>query len=165
MQAQSVKKPKETLHEAAFFGYLNKIEQHIAYGSDLNQKDDYGSTPLNVAITFGRDDVALALIEAGADLTITTPDGSTPIHTSAFFGRVEVVEALIRNGADLNAKNSYGSTALMTVQAPFDQLKPAYDEISRNLGPMGFRLDYKKLRENHKQIEKKLLAAINKQKQ
>lgn len=158
LSAQTTK-PRETLHEAAFFGYLNKVKEHIAYGTDLNQKDDFGSTPLNVAITFGRTDIALVLIEAGADLTVTTLDGSTPLHTAVFFGRVEVVDALLAKGVDLYARNSYGSTAMQTARAPFDQLKPIYDQISRDLGPMGFKLDYVKLKGNLKTIAGKLEQA------
>lgn len=164
LQAQQGKKPKETLHEATFFGYLDKVKQHIAYGTDLNQKDDYGSTALNVAITFNRTDVALELIDAGADLSITSPDGSTPLHLAAFFGRVDVVDALIAKGVDLQPRNSYGSTPLETAEAPFDQLKPIYDQLSRDLGPMGFKLDYEKLKVNLSLIAVKLQQAINQSK-
>ena len=152
-------KPKTDLSEASFFGDLETVKQHIAYGSDLNKKDEYGSTPLNTAITFGKTEVAIALIEGGADLTITTPDNSTPLHTASFFGRVEIVEALINKGVNIDATNSYGSTALASVSIPFDQIKPAYDQISKDLGPFGFKLDYERLQKARIAISEKLSSA------
>ena len=158
-----VEKPKKTIHEAAFFGDLKEIKNHIEFGTDLNQKDEYGSTPLNVAITFGKYEIAKALIESGADLTTTSADGSTPLHSAAFFGRTQIVDELIKKGVDLTAKNNYGSTALEAVSTPFDQVKPFYDQISRDLGAFGFRLDYEKLQQNRITIVQSLKAALNHQ--
>ena len=162
--AQSeVKEPKQKIHEAVFFGNLEAVKQHIAYGSDLNQKDEYGSTPLSVSITFGKDEIAKSLIEAGSDLTITGPDGSTPLHGAAFFGRVNTVKLLIEKGADLNATNSYGATALSNANTPFDQMKPIYDQVSRDLGPFGFKIDYDELQENRIAITEIIESALNNQ--
>lgn len=134
--------PKMDIHTASLMGNLDAIRQHIQTGSDLNKKDAYGSSPLTIATTFGKTEVAKALIEAGANVNIKSKDGSTPLHTAAFFCRTEIVKALLANGADKNIRNSYGSTALESVSAPFNDVKGIYDQLSRDLGPLGLKLDY-----------------------
>lgn len=136
------KAPAMDIHTAAFFGNLNAIQQHINAGSDLNKKDDYGSTPLISAVIFGKTEVAILLIEAGADLNVTNNEGSTALHSAAFFCRTKIVEALLENGADKNLRNNFGSTPLESVTGPFDLVKPVYDQISKDLGTLGLKLDY-----------------------
>ena len=135
--------PGTGIHAAAFLGDLDAIQQHIKVGSNLNEKDEYGSSPLTIAATFDKTEVALALIEAGADINITNNDGATVLHTAAFFCRKEIVGALLKNGADKSVKNNFGSTALESVSGPFNEVRGIYDEFSKALGPLGFKLDYK----------------------
>lgn len=144
---QVAEAPEVNIHEATFFGNTKQIEAHIAAGSDLNEKDQFGSSPLQVAATFGKPAVAKLLIEAGADIDSRSADGSTPLHTAAFFCRTEIVKALLEAGADLTLRNDYQATALESVMAPFEAVKPAYDEVGKALGPMGLKLDYEQLEE------------------
>ena len=138
----TVKPPQTDLHSAVLFGNLDAVNQHIQAKSDLNKKDDYGSTPLNVAVTFGKTAIAKALINGGADLHTTNTEGSTPLHVASFFCRTDIVKALLEKGADKSLTNNYGSTALMSVVAPFDEVKPIYEQINKDLGPLGLKLDY-----------------------
>ena len=144
---KEVKVPALDIHTAAFIGNIDAIKGHIAAGTDLNVKDQYGSTPLNIAATFGKTEVAIALIEGGADLTTTNIEGSTPLHTASFFCRTEIVKALLAKGADKTSKNVYGSTALQSVSGPFDQAKPFYEQIAKQLGPLGLKLDMERIKE------------------
>ncbi|WP_436517329.1 ankyrin repeat domain-containing protein [Ekhidna sp. To15] len=134
--------PKMTLHEAAFMGNLDALKAHVTAKSDLDEKDQYGSAPLSIAAVFGKPQVAELLIKAGADLNVKSADGSTPLHSASFFGRTEISKMLLNNGADINIRNNYGSTALETISAPFEDMKPFYDQISKDLGPLGLKLDY-----------------------
>ena len=56
--------PHVGIHLAALQGHVDAIRQHIKAGSNLDEKDEHGSTPLIVAVTFGKTEVARALIEA-----------------------------------------------------------------------------------------------------
>ncbi len=152
--------PKRTIQEAAFMGDLNLLQAHIAAGSDLNQKDDYGSTPLIIATTFGKTAVARQLIEAGADLNATGGDGGTALHGAAFYCRIEIVEALLARGVDLSIRNKFGSTALESVDVPFESVKMVYDQISKDLGPLGFKLDYDYLKVTRPQIAEMIRKAL-----
>lgn len=137
-----VKVPQLNIHAAAYLGDLNAIKQHIKAGTDLNQKDEYGSTPLTIAATFGKTEAAKALIEGGADINLSNADGSTPLHVAAFFCRTEIVKALLQKGADKSLRNKYGSTAQESVSGPFQEVKGIYEQINKDLGPLGLKLDY-----------------------
>ena len=143
--SQKVEKPSMDIFAAVFMGNIKAIQQHIDLGTDLNGKDAYGSTPLNIATTFGKTEVALLLIKAGADLNATNADGSTPLHTAAFYCRTEIAEALSEKGVDKSLKNQYGSTALESVLGPFEAVKPIYQQIAKDLGPLGLRLDLERI--------------------
>ena len=145
---ESIKPPSMDIYTAALFGDIKAINQHINAGTDLNQKDDYGSTPLIIASTFGKTEVAKALIKGGADLNVTNNDGGTALHSAAFLCYNEIVEALLENGADKNIRNNFGSTPLESVSGPYKDVKAIYEQFSKDLGPLGLKLDYEQLETN-----------------
>jgi uncharacterized protein len=139
----SVKPPQMDIHTAVVAGKLDVVQQHIAAGSDINEKDPYGgSSPLISASLFGKTEIAKALIEAGADINVQNNDGSTALHTAAFFCRPEIVKMLLAKGANKTIRNNYKSTAYESVAGAFTDVKPTYDVMVKILGPMGLTLDY-----------------------
>jgi hypothetical protein len=142
-EQEPVNPPNVDIHTATLLGDLDAIEQHIKAESDLNVKEPaVGSTPLISAAVFGKTEIARALIEAGAEVNLKNNEGSTPLHSAAFLCRLEIVEMLLENGADKDLLNNYGSTAQQSVMAPFSDVKFIYDQFSKDLGPLGFKLDY-----------------------
>jgi ankyrin repeat protein len=138
-----VKAPQIDIHTAVVTDNLAALKQHIAAGSDINQKDPFGgSSPLISAALFGKTEAAKILIDAGADVNFTNNDGSTPLLTSAFFCRPEIVKMLLDKHADKTIKNKFGSTAYESVVGPYDQVKNFYEAMQQMLGPMGLKLDY-----------------------
>ena len=148
--------PSIDIFTAAFMGDVKSIHQHGKAGTDLNQHDKYGSTPLNIAIVFGKTDAALALINEGANINAKNADGSTPLHNAAFFCRPEIVKVLLENGADKTIKNSYGSTPLESVSGSFEEVKPIYDKLSKDLGSLGLKFDYTYLKTTRPEIAEML---------
>lgn len=96
---------KPMLHEAAAKGDLDQIEQLIAQGADVKEKDKDGNTPLHKAAIHGHVDVARALITEGAKVKTENNAGDTSLHTAAYYGHTAVVELLIANGAKVNSRN------------------------------------------------------------
>lgn len=145
--------PKMGIHEAIIRGDINIAKQHIAAGSDINEKEPKGgSSPLATAITFNKEEIALLLINSEVDINSISNDGSTPLHVAAFFGRTEIVKALLSKNADTSVKNNAGATAYESVVAPFEIVKSIYDKISLDLMPFGFKLDYKELEKSRSVI-------------
>jgi CubicO group peptidase (beta-lactamase class C family) len=148
--------PNVNLHLAVLQGNLDAVKQHIKAGTDLNEKDQFGSTPLIIAVTFGKNDIVKELIKAGADINVTNNEGSTPLHIAAFFARPEIVKSLLDNGADKYLRNIAGSTAYDIVAAPFEYDKELYDKLSAGLKPLGLVLDYEKIKKLRPQIAEML---------
>ncbi len=138
-----VKPPPVDIHTAIVTDNLAALKQHIAAGSNINEKDPYGgSSPLISAALFGKTEAAKILIDAGAEVNFINNDGSTPLHISAFFCRPEIVKMLLDKHADKTVKNKYGSTPYESVVGPYPQVKSVYETMQQMLGPMGLKLDY-----------------------
>lgn len=138
-----VNPPEIDIHTAVITGNQEALKQHIAAGTNINEKDPFGgSSPLISAAVFGKTEEARTLVEAGADLNFQNNDGSTALLSAAFFCRPEIVKMLLDKGADKTIKNKYGATPYETVAGPFAESKNAYDMIGKVLEPMGLRLDY-----------------------
>ena len=155
-QGYAASPPAISLHMAVLQGNLHAVQKHIEAGSELNEKDAYGSTPLIIAITFDKTGVAKALIEAGADVTLGNNEGSTPLHLAAFFGRIKIVKALLDKGADRYLRDPNGSTPFDIVAAPFEDDKAIYDTLKQALAPLGLQLDYEQIEANRPTIAEML---------
>jgi len=142
-KSSSVKAPDVDIHTAVVSGNKEALKQHIAAGTNINEKDPFGgSSPLISAAVFGKTEEAKILIDANADINFQNNDGSTALHTAAFFCRPEIVKMLLEKGADKTIKNKFGATAYESVAGPFKDLKSSYDMMGKVLGPMGLTLDY-----------------------
>ncbi|MEJ0057751.1 MAG: ankyrin repeat domain-containing protein [Bacteroidota bacterium] len=149
----SVKAPDVDIHTAVVTENLEALKQHIAAGTDINEKDPFGgSSPLISAAVFGKTEMAKVLIDAGADINFQNNDGSTALHTAAFFCRPEIVKILLDKNADKTIKNKFGATAYESVAGPFVDVKGSYDMMVTVLGPMGLKLDYVYLEKTRPEI-------------
>lgn len=137
------KAPAIDIHTAVASGNAEAMKQHIAAGSNINEKDPFGgSSPLISAAVFGKTEIAKILIDAGADINFRNNEGSTALHSAAFFCRPEIVKMLLDKKADKTVKNKYGSTAYESVAGPYSDVKSVYEMMQQMLGPMGLKLDY-----------------------
>ena len=147
--------PNVDVFKAAGEGNLDALKQHIAAGTDLNQRtpDGQKSTLLITTAAFGQADAVRMLIEAKADLNLQNKDGNTALHTAAFLCHPEIVEALLKGGADKAIKSNVGATALDGAQAPWDEVKPVYDLLNTILyKPIGMPLDYDRIQQTRPKI-------------
>jgi ankyrin repeat protein len=91
--------PSVDIHQAAREGSIEAVKQHITTGTDVDAKDNDGSTPLHKAALQGRKDIAELLIAKGADVNAKDNLTSTALHWAAAGGHKEVVELLIAEAA------------------------------------------------------------------
>ena len=137
------KAPAIDIHAAVVSGNVEAIKQHLAAGTNINEKDPFGgSSPLISASLFGKTEIARMLIDAGAEINLQNNDGSTALHTASFFCRPAIVAMLLKKGSDKTIKNKFGSTAYESVVGSFTEVKQVYEMMGKMLEPMGLKLDY-----------------------
>ena len=112
--------PDISIHDAALEGNIEAIKQHLAAGTDVNDKGLFGGTPLIFAES--REIIEL-LIVAGADVNYSPANGITPLANAVIRADKESAELLISSGADVNSKDREGDTPLDTVKSSLDFLK------------------------------------------
>ncbi|MGA2862150.1 MAG: quinoprotein dehydrogenase-associated putative ABC transporter substrate-binding protein [Steroidobacteraceae bacterium] len=106
------------LMTAAWTDDAASIKLLVAHKADPNFAGPGNLKPLAIALEYGKDAAAVALVDAGADYRHPMGDaGYTPLML-AVAGRSEAAaQALILKGADVNASNAGGVTALMVAAA------------------------------------------------
>lgn len=137
---QQPERKRSGVYKAAEEGNLEQIKKFIESGVDLNQRDEFGHTPLELA-AFGEhanaakilleagamsssylleevllhDDAetAIVLIEGGVTVNSKFEDGDTVLMMASASGLLSVARKLVAVGADVNAVNRHGSFALL----------------------------------------------------
>ena len=99
-----------TIHLAAETGDFAGVKRYIEEGTDINQGDESGQTPLLLAVFCEREEVVEFLLANGADVNTSRNDGWTPLHMACLMGRKDLAELLIAKGAGVNAKSDDGRT-------------------------------------------------------
>ncbi len=98
------------IHEAAFAGDTQRVQQLLDEGVDVNAADDVG-TALQMALFANQIEMVYLLLEAGAEPNIGGPTG-TPLQMAVASGNIEIVRSLLEHGADPNMGDR--STPLIT---------------------------------------------------
>ncbi len=88
-------------------GDTNAVEKLITSGTDLNQQNELGRTPLIVACLYKDVEMAKYLISKDVDINIKANNGVTALLAVASHSR-ELTELLISKGADIKAKSEEG---------------------------------------------------------
>ena len=100
---------KMTVYKATY-NPAERIEQLIAYGANVDIKDESGFTPLHICCRNGWEGdknnswkshkmIAEILINAGADINAISINGFTPLYLAARNGHLDIVKLLISKGA------------------------------------------------------------------
>jgi ankyrin repeat protein len=107
----------EPIRSVATQGSLRCIRLLLDKGSDVNHRDEYGVTALQVAAQFADLEIVKMLLNAGADVNASERGGHTPLHRAVMrskgTGEHEVVKLLLASGADPNISNKNSETPEM----------------------------------------------------
>ena len=87
------------LHYAAWTGNGPTVRALLSAGARVNDATTSGSTPLMIAMLYGRPDVVEALLAGGADVNARSPSGWTALKEARTRGYRDIAERLIRAGA------------------------------------------------------------------
>ncbi len=103
----------DKLHQVAGSGNVVALNKAIVSGTNIDQVDGFGKTPLFYAVAGRRSPVVADLLQHGADPNHIADDGNSPLHVAAETGDVDIVELLLRSGARPNSLSEQGITPLM----------------------------------------------------
>ena len=100
------------IHVAVEKGDLELVNLLLARRPELDHFDVMGNTPLAIAASKGRRDIAEALLNAGANVNaegtldnalLPRITGITALHAAALKGDIPMMELLLSRGADIHA--------------------------------------------------------------
>ncbi len=99
-----------SIHDATSNGMLERVRAMLKVHPDLVfVRDHHGRTPLHMAVSEEKCDLAKLLLASGADVNARDEEGRTPLHSVR---NAKVLDFLAANGADVNAKTRTGMTLL-----------------------------------------------------
>jgi ankyrin repeat protein len=102
-----------TLHKAIRDSNRNDIISLIDNGSNVDEINDEGLSPLHTATLMENKGIVALLIVAGANVDIKSPvTENTPLHIASSLGNDALVEIFLNEGANFNSSNKEGDTAL-----------------------------------------------------
>jgi len=104
------------MFEAIDVNSLGTVKNLLNNGLSINSKDNYGWTPLMVAIRQNKPRIVEYLIENGADVNCVSVSGWTPLRIASSAGFTPLVKLLLAAGVDVNFKNDKGETALLSAE-------------------------------------------------
>ncbi len=100
-------------------GNFDVLAQKLAHCNNVDERNDSGTTPLELAIAWNQTDAALLLLQNHADPNLAelpgkpmTPYYDRPLAQAVNHNNATVAAALIEAGADVNIQNDEGYTAL-----------------------------------------------------
>ena len=95
----TVEAPDISISEAALNENIEAVKQHIAAGTDVNARDNGGSTPLHQAAINGHKEIAELLIANGADVNAKTKStGKTPLDYAVMGKKTDIADLLRKHG-------------------------------------------------------------------
>lgn len=100
------------LHSAISLQKNRIVRRLLAKGVWTDSIDNYGRTPLNIAIVKGNIDAIYYLIEFGADVKKLHKSGEMPIHGAALRGNEKAIDILLHHGANIESRDDKGRTPL-----------------------------------------------------
>lgn len=91
---------------------IDSVRQHLRYGDDVNQIDEYGFRPLIEAAIVDNLAISKLLLEQGADPNSQDVTGGTALQWAVENNNIKLCQLLLKNRANPNAYNLAGQPLL-----------------------------------------------------
>ncbi|HEY1078965.1 MAG TPA: ankyrin repeat domain-containing protein [Bdellovibrio sp.] len=101
------------LHELASEGNLKSFEKNFTKNTDVDKKDESGSTLLMAAANNGHVNIINFLIKRKANLNLRNKEDGTALYYAIINEQPAASKLLIDNGADVTLINEAGDSALI----------------------------------------------------
>lgn len=114
---------------------FEKVKEHLKYGARINaieRFDGEKETPLSLACSLGKKEMASFLIEQGASVDTKTESGYWSLMAAASKGHKEIVELLLEKGATLNTLTTEGDFIMgLCIHKGYPQIAKLLAEASK----------------------------------
>ncbi len=95
---------------------IDKVNELLADGAEVNASDDDGWTPLHYALMFSGEQpdsrIVKLLIKNGANPSAMTKEGDVAMHQIVVTGDADLIHFTMEHGGNLEVKNGHGETPL-----------------------------------------------------
>ena len=102
-----------SLHKCAEVGDTKTLNELLRQTTQIDVRDEFGETPLFIAVRYDNNHAASLLISRGANVNARNNDGTTPLMMAVLSQNLPLIRDLIKAGADVNASDPDGDTVLM----------------------------------------------------
>ncbi|SFG11076.1 Ankyrin repeat [Novosphingobium sp. CF614] len=90
---------------------LTWLNYLVGHGANVNQSDDHGRTPLQLAVNLGWREGAEFLVEHGARTSASNDAGETPLISAVHRHDMQLMKVLLQAGADPDRADNSGRSA------------------------------------------------------
>jgi serine/threonine-protein phosphatase 6 regulatory ankyrin repeat subunit B len=109
------------LLSSAHCGDFNGVNEGLAQGADINERDENGRTVLFYAVEYlAPIDIGPFIRDSGADASVRDRHGQTPLHYLISISYCDdntiphIIPILLKAGIDVNARDMYGRTPIIS---------------------------------------------------
>lgn len=131
----------ENIFESIASGNIEKVQQYISNGKDINIKDSNQNTLLIYAITNGKNDIVDLLLNTPIDINERNAQGLSALMIASQKNNITAVNWLTTKDVYINAKDKGNFSALMFAS------EMGYSEIVTKLLNKGAKIDEKNLKQ------------------
>ncbi|XP_048338429.1 2-5A-dependent ribonuclease isoform X2 [Sphaerodactylus townsendi] len=103
----------DQLSKAVQEGSIEKVQELLEEGIDINFKMNFGWTALLSAVQGDKEDLVHFLLDNGADPCTKKDNGATPFIVAGITGNVTLLELFLSKGSDIDEHDDNGFTAFM----------------------------------------------------
>ena len=97
MQEKPARIHSPSLHKAAMFGCARAAKALIENGADVNKGDNFGNTPLHMAIISGGDVKVIETLIAKANLCVKSNKGQNALHVAVKHHRIDTIKLIVNH--------------------------------------------------------------------
>lgn len=102
-----------SLRTAVLKGDNELVQQLLAAGTPVDEKDEHGRSPLLEAANSGRAEIVDTLLAAGADSNVQDNYGDAPVLAAVRAGHTEILASLLAHGANPDIRDPSNNTPLI----------------------------------------------------